>query len=1688
MTKFSKICQVGLAAVLFVSCVKAQKHENPQGLREFRFSRTQTPLNLVGYNASQFTSSNISVTSFDTRVIGEDANIPNQKEYQMQMCGIQDTRGAGSILGQKFDVYSELEVQSQNGPSRTLQITADNGGNCLSWRVILPFNPLGDSVNLEVNFIFLAQNSKIYIQRKTIFNPWDKMRGNNPEFRDITNTGDLTSNATVRLARGVDDINVALAGIKSKKRKLEISSVNLKMIQKNKTNFVESGMVGDEITNQFESREKNINLRNAMARERSAKVESLQTLDLYLNVRLDNLSVRLFDSANNVKPMPLTSGLFKIYAQLVATDLESGGHVILTNKMLISDAKNWKQSNVGVNAVLPISVAIRPQWGNLNLLLKVVPANIPDLEPFEALYNLGRFDALASGTAQLFDLSEYTVDKESNEATFNYEEYLKTAINYDGWQKNQTTLGLDFDKYSTLEKGYSRFLPTVAEILFSRVMPGDTSTDRTIQYTVETCLIDNFTGSTVKGGLKFKIEFEDRGKTYEVFRKTNNVGCLTWVGMISHKFFHREQLIPKWSKVTYMGTDIKNANFQIDYYINPWDEKFTFGRDVRRLTEEYLDQIRESHKVAPPTRVLMAHFQYDATGFRYAIDRYMNMTVKKTVLMQIKPVVLKYNSIVWGRSGLSELKDGIYLMKVAMQKDYIDPLANKNVVIRNEPRPLIKNGNDVRPMTQEEAESVEKKQFLVVKEMLVRVLGGQIVTPIEFEIYDLRTLRIRSQMLIQLETIDETLLRAALIADKKLGQLFSGDNTNTTIKIMGLQDDQEANNLEMDQISAQLDSLVAKQNLQLIQKKAQLLTKNDELKKQMESLLKNIDPEVVEKVLAQVDEIRRSKETDVSVDRNVKFRQVNDAIDEKVESIRRKIKAQAAKLEKDLVRTTQRSKLDECYALMSNLVNRGFVEEGKLYDPNKADTDGSLCKLNLSKDELFYYLSNTDMAGSDEWFKSLLTEEEYKLYQSNLLRDDFTNPYVPNFDFNLLSNQGDERFFDDGSPRPEIDQTVSGLPRRTFIGPVTFVLNGNGSAMRPTDVLDESQCNGTCEALGEVESTIINNSEQAKEEIRKFGLSVNDAYEKSPYFGSVEHFYKKQVNDLQVVDRGLKFQYHQEMKAFSQIGNFLEQMHLKYVSMNPKSPQVKRLDFSCYAKWKTKMEESYRKWRTGEDLSFTVEEIPDSCYVNSNRAISLEAFMHQTRYSTKKVSDFFEQRKVQEYSAIPVSQKTFKEFSKNGLATLYLDFETKISVLHKMCYLLTKQMYPQTADLKKKVYERAKENILLPIMGETAYYLSYREKINRHQFDCHSYVDQFAKDVLNDIGNNRDPIVVSTAMLARSTQLPLIVERRVRILETSNRYLYKDGKTLNYSVGTGFSTTNSMNVNRGYKLDPLELIEKTAGSVNSFFGKSGKATNTIGKISGATNGVLGGLSGMVNFQWGVGESLSVSDGAYVGENTTLATQISTLDIELAKWEKCIVVRFDETFLASSIDRNFNSNVLMNPSEDIQGLGYFLCSGDQDTEDDQNPGQPLRVRERYFYLTQIFNEGDMQDPGALANHPWMLQLRGMRDFGRFEKKLKEPAKEVTWWSALELMGRDLYSVVTLGSDNRLNQLSSMQVVNRNDVAKALDYMQVAFDRVLPNFPGMYTYSDTPYDLVLGWPQSNNRQPPRPTTPRPRPQGN
>lgn len=1595
-------------------CVKADKYADrdagsgANAQKQFRFSKAKPVVDVTGYAENLLTSDDVERDKSRDSETDKQTGVSRRREYNLKLCGIQDIRAKNSVLGAKLKVYSELDIRNSD-------LTVQNN-NCVYWTVSIPYNYFAEAINLEVNFVFLSQSApKSYIHKKVLFNPWDSTRGNNPEFMDMTRNGVSDELLKQKWARGIDQLEQALKGeLVISDKKLEVSSITVTAVQRNRENYVSTNNLGGEAIADL-IKEEELDVRKKMQR--------LQPLDVHLNMLLSGLKIRLKNTAGSVSDESLKMGRYVIHAQVIATDLETKGHYIITDKKFNASDKLWNTNTIGVSALIPVSVMIRPNWGNLQLALKVIPFDIPGVEPFEALYPLGPFaDVLKTQTVS-FDLSQYQRSQSNGSLSFNYEDYLKSAANYADWSTGLTEKNIPED--GTLEKGFRGFQFTLLNVLFSRILPGDTATDRTIQYTVDTCLSAN--GIKPGKGLKFEIETEDRGEPFKLIRSTDDQGCLRWFGMISHKPYHRENLVKKVSKLRYMGSDRRGQNYELEYYINPWDEKFTFGRDARALPPEYLQQIEEQQKDAPPTKVLITHFSYDAIGFRYVVDKFMNLTVKKSVLMNIDAKVLKYNSIIWGRSGLMDLRDGIYLLKIAMQKDYLDPTAPGRAIS------VDKRSGQSRVKTAD-ANDKETKQYLIVKESLVRVLGGKIVTPIEFDVTDLRTLRIRAQMFIQLETIDERLLRLAVLLDEKFSSILGHDGLKTTPEILNEMAAQEKIEKELDAANAATNS-----------KEIQRLSKEKQASQEkLNKLFVNVDRTTVARVMQEMQHIRQMGESGVSNDRNRKYQAINETLRAQINSAKAKIDKKIKMDESLAHKDFQKNREQECQTIAAQLKADGRDDEAKLYDTEKAK-DGAYCDLSLSDENKFYYLTSVMDIGSDRWFKSFLSQEEYVALKSNTLRDDFTKPYKPNYDFDLLSNEGDEKQKDENGQ--ELGDRVSGLPRRTFIGPVTFVLNGNGSAMRPTDVLDESQCQGTCAVLNETENSIVNNSNFMKDlkekMVRAFGNSVNDAYERSPYFGYVGHFYNKQVNDLMPMERGIKAQYYQEMKALSEVGNIIEKMNLEYVSFSNTPVSLRFVDQECYRGWKKEIDIKYKRWQTGEEKVYSTPDMPANCLQTStDRVVSKDNYLKSIN---AKVSQ-------------NISMEMMKEFAKNGLMSEKLTLENKRDALFGVCSTLASQLVPRNietldSEIAPKLSRFAIKYVAVPAQRD--FVLAGVREVD---YKCRSMVESFYNNVVKVTKGITDIKEISRKAAALSHQLPFGVVRNVRVLNTSNRYIYQDGKTLNYSVGTGFSLSNSFGVNRGMKVDPLETLEKAAG----LFGKTGEA------VSKAT-GIIGGF---LNFAWAQNESVSRSNGTSVSEGTTLASQISTLDIELSEWEKCVTVKFDPKFHLDAVQSMRTKEFYS--TEMISALGYMLCSGDYDKEDDLNPGKPLRVRERYYYLTQIFNEGDMQDPQSLANHPWMLQIRGVRDFAIFQSALKKPDKDLNWMSMPGYAAKDTISFAQLPFTNKYGERSNMEVVNYEDEGHALTMMKEAYSRSLPTFPGMYTFSGKGDDLVNNWPLDNNNR--------------
>jgi hypothetical protein len=208
-----------------------------------------------------------------------------------------------------------------------------------------------------------------------------------------------------------------------------------------------------------------------------------------------------------------------------------------------------------------------------------------------------------------------------------------------------------------------------------------------------------------------------------------------------------------------------------------------------------------------------------------------------------------------------------------------------------------------------------------------------------------------------------------------------------------------------------------------------------------------------------------------------------------------------------------------------------------------------------------------------------------------------------------------------------------------------------------------------------------------------------------------------------------------------------------------------------------------------------------------------------------------------------------------------------------------------------------------------------------------------------------------------------------------------------------------------------------------------------------------------------GTSTSDSEGTSVNESTYLVSQIAKFEVDLLAYERCAVVRLSDhaiadldSYLGLHLSKRVSYWMPVFRSTDYSNetvgrllrRGLMVCEGKKST-----PKVPKRVSETYFYFTQHFTEGDMLDQAELYNHPWLLAMRGVRDFSMFINKIRAQ-------NQISLAG---YNMRALGYGQR------------NRMAWALDHMVELYKNKLPSFPGFYTVLN-PEEEINAFPLKTN----------------
>jgi len=1746
-----------------VACVKPDRNQAPQDSEEITSFSMEESL-IVFNNRAHFEAGTVQLEEikFSQSEDSLETNMFDNVQLYFKICGIRDRSSQGTIRNEKFNISSELgerlivsELKDEKYNSNPVTV---NSGNCLRWSQYIPkFDFLAPSVNVALHFEIESLSGNLgRIIRRVGFNPWDMYRNNNKTkgFLDITDY-DRPQWQSGQWILG-DDVTKALSGeMFDSNGQIRFSSLTVEPVEREPKR---SEAYNEELSRlSLEERNRRLEIDKLLIQEKQG---------LQINV---NMAGKLFavlgDSTGNQQNLDITRGRFKVYMNLIASGAtdDHKKYQLSSNVSEITGQTTsfiWQLNDDGVlNASVPMLLKTKSEFGRVELLLKVVPVSsgLRKLKPFTAVYDLGQYDSWVRRQAPPFKFNKTHEPMDQ----ISYDKYVAGVS---GISKTTETL-----------RAMDRFYFSPLKMRFVRIMPGESATDRTLQYSVTTCLEHGLYGSVVGRGLQFNIETEDNGKIHKMRRATNEAGCLTWFGFLSHKYYRKEVLQKKIAKVEFAGTDGDKSNEQwkstinkysreFPYYMNPWDEKWTFGWDSPDMPEGYADEISDQRKDAPKSQLFIADFRYETMGFRYAIDKYLDLKVKKAILLKAYPYVLKYNSIVLGRNGTEKLRDGIYLMKVALQKDYLDP-STKGVTIYDknleEPinrasdemledyiaqqmpltvddgeRPFIDvfgpffdrhkkldwNGVEINQRTANEFSGVRvnsqmttpepirgdadfenesayvertkdklrglQKEYISVQTKLVRVLGGMIITPVEFEVDDLRLMRIRNQVFFQLETIDEHKLRIATSVNETMEDMWKdGDIEAKYEQIFALQD-------EMVKLDGESEAIQKKQNgyqtgrekQQVEEDLRQLNITRDEAEAKLNAILGldkfEKDSEAYKERLTQIEKnlrrlkmYREEKLGSVASFRNDKRIQINRILKDIKDSRSFVEDVADIQVDENYEREWEEDPFLEFYFLDKSESSSSALQTIIEYKIKKA----------LEEDKRKFEAEAKRNGGGQQTAEFVGDLEFLKI------ADFSESPLTPTFDFQLLVNAGEH------DPSQAVDDGKSGLPSRTFVGPLTFVFNTNGSSLRPTDILNEGYCTTAfCEApkmirQGVPPTTVDgaavldengNLSTHEVEGVFDMGDSVNAAYENNKYYGYLKAYHNMTVDKLIQDKFRVENETERKNREGSQIINFTRTMGLKYTLLhdNPAS-RLKEIDHACLWPDIGAGDDDDGGSKDQSKIPWDLDKL-DSCFSDVTTGpdiLHLDDFwarLNERQFDVQVDGHDFEpryERKLKKaYYAVEgdVTEAELMSVMTHGwqnkdVTKMNPDVPRKI--FHRMCFALTQKFLNQEfldMPADPPPLFSAVADWPLTNANRAANILGKVERL------CHRYVgrvygyDQDGlfedKEPQNESG---DPVPVSYP--------PVILERKVRTYDTTDRYVYRGGKSLNLNLSASFniSTSRGIKISTSGSFKPWSYVKDGlgrlpfVGPVFKFFagGFDISRSNSRDNSGGRT------------------------DGTNVSSGTFLVSQQATFDIEIGEYERCLVARLHPAFIKAAIEIiNYeNEKVALPPFRDgsgedrvndVESQGVMICSGKRIRKN-------LPIKEKYYYFTQHFTEGDMLDTADLHNHPWLLQLRGFRDFQMFTAMVG--AREVDFVDNNEWL-KDVYSrtksdaatMASLSLDSMNGQFMEnkqpeLQIIDRSEINWPLDELSRTYFEVLPTFPGLYTFMDETGATDGEWPYPN-----------------
>ena len=427
--------------------------------------------------------------------------------------------------------------------------------------------------------------------------------------------------------------------------------------------------------------------------------------------------------------VPLHNGEFRVEYEvygLSSVQKQGQKEVKFSRQLLAKGSVDRAQMVAGQLLVeQPISFLRRCAICEVEVALRLVPKAIPDIMPFEAVYVLGDEGVLDRLNSR-GRIRSWARDGSwaQNGRGFDWENWK--AEPKSGLVVETEDLGLE-----DLPSGFYK----ARQIEFSNLDPRfvgvetcETATQRALRFRVET-KVTHPSGKPYRD-YKFRVQAIEKDGSLTEIRLANDRtlrdGSLIWEDVLVHQYYVTQEYQIR----NYIITDVESgAEFRHSIALNPWDWGFTFGADFRaRGWENIEEKNRSAREQAIRPQILNYGFRYETVGFRYEMDENMTLRVHKNLLLRLDPRVLRYDSLVAGRNHNEPLRDGLYILRVGFQKQYVNQYG-------------------------------EEDEYIDTYEVITQVRAGVIVEEVEISMTDLTLMRVRSHFLVEIEPVDEAKIR-----------------------------------------------------------------------------------------------------------------------------------------------------------------------------------------------------------------------------------------------------------------------------------------------------------------------------------------------------------------------------------------------------------------------------------------------------------------------------------------------------------------------------------------------------------------------------------------------------------------------------------------------------------------------------------------------------------------------------------------------------------------------------------------------------------------------------------------------------------------------------------------------------------------------------------------------------------------